>query len=83
MVLFSIDLSIVGHATWPAIVLDESVIGSRKGLNKITGEKSILVQFFGTHDFARSVILCFQQFFSQLNALCWCVSLLACLDNLL
>ncbi|KAL1808010.1 hypothetical protein DCAR_0727409 [Daucus carota subsp. sativus] len=42
-----------GHATWPAIVLDESVIGGRKGLNKITGEKSILVQFFGTHDFAR------------------------------
>ncbi|XP_074322612.1 histone-lysine N-methyltransferase ATX2-like isoform X2 [Apium graveolens] len=42
-----------GHANWPAIVLDESVIGGRKGLNKITDEKSILVQFFGTHDFAR------------------------------
>ncbi|KAI3459724.1 hypothetical protein Pfo_016387 [Paulownia fortunei] len=44
---------LTGHAVWPAIVLDESHVGERKGLNKISGEKSVLVQFFGTHDFAR------------------------------
>lgn len=44
---------LTGHAVWPAIVLDESHVSQRKGLNKISGEKSILVQFFGTHDFAR------------------------------
>ncbi|KAK4422058.1 Histone-lysine N-methyltransferase ATX2 [Sesamum alatum] len=44
---------LTGHAAWPAIVLDESHVGERKGLNKISGEKSVLVQFFGTHDFAR------------------------------
>ena len=52
-------LSIVldaGHAMWPAIVLDESHVGDRKGLKKISGEKSLPVQFFGTHDFARCVI---------------------------
>lgn len=38
---------------WPAIVVDESVV-KRKGLNnKASGGNSILVQFFGTHDFAR------------------------------
>lgn len=41
---------------WPAIVLDESRAGGCKGLNKVSGEKSVLVQFFGTHDFARCVI---------------------------
>nr|XP_033514746.1 histone-lysine N-methyltransferase ATX2-like isoform X3 [Nicotiana tomentosiformis] len=44
---------LTGHAMWPAIVLDESLAGGRKGLNKVSGEKSVLVQFFGTHDFAR------------------------------
>ncbi|KAL0322693.1 UNVERIFIED_CONTAM: histone H3-lysine(4) N-trimethyltransferase ATX1 [Sesamum angustifolium] len=44
---------LTGHAAWPAIVLDESHVGERKGLNKVSGEKSVLVQFFGTHDFAR------------------------------
>ncbi|GFQ04380.1 histone-lysine n-methyltransferase atx2 [Phtheirospermum japonicum] len=44
---------LTGHAVWPAIVLDESNVGERKGLKKISGEKSVLVQFFGTHDFAR------------------------------
>ncbi|ESQ36336.1 hypothetical protein EUTSA_v10006646mg [Eutrema salsugineum] len=45
---------LTGHAMWPAIVVDESVILKRKGLsNKAPGGKSILVQFFGTHDFAR------------------------------
>ncbi|CAK9167736.1 unnamed protein product [Ilex paraguariensis] len=38
---------------WPAIVLDESPVGVHKGLNKISVEKSVKVQFFGTHDFAR------------------------------
>ncbi|KAL0740703.1 hypothetical protein Bca4012_082216 [Brassica carinata] len=43
-----------GHAMWPAVIVDESVIGERKGLsNKVSGGRSILVQFFGTHDFAR------------------------------
>ncbi|KAH6778423.1 trithorax-like protein 2 [Perilla frutescens var. hirtella] len=44
---------LTGHAVWPAIVLDESNVGKHKGLNKISGEKFVLVQFFGTHDFAR------------------------------
>ncbi|XP_076954625.1 histone H3-lysine(4) N-trimethyltransferase ATX1-like [Bidens hawaiensis] len=44
---------VTGHTVWPAIVLDESFVGIRRGLNKISGEKSVLVQFFGTHDFAR------------------------------
>ncbi|XP_018477200.2 histone H3-lysine(4) N-trimethyltransferase ATX1 isoform X2 [Raphanus sativus] len=43
-----------GHASWPAVIVDESVIGERKGLNnKVSGGRSIVVQFFGTHDFAR------------------------------
>ncbi|CAH8320108.1 unnamed protein product [Eruca vesicaria subsp. sativa] len=43
-----------GHAMWPAVIVDESVIGERKGLNnKVSGGRSVLVQFFGTHDFAR------------------------------
>ncbi|KAM0016091.1 putative [histone H3]-lysine(4) N-trimethyltransferase [Helianthus debilis subsp. tardiflorus] len=44
---------LTGHAVWPAIVLDESFVSIRRGLNKLSGEKSVLVQFFGTHDFAR------------------------------
>lgn len=45
---------LTGHAMWPAIVVDESVTVKRKGLNnKAPGGNSILVQFFGTHDFAR------------------------------
>lgn len=38
---------------WPAIIVDESLVGDRKGLHKVPGGKSIPVQFFGTHDFAR------------------------------
>ena len=38
---------------WPAIVVDESLIVDRKGLNKTAGGRSVPVQFFGTHDFAR------------------------------
>ncbi|CAH9062410.1 unnamed protein product [Cuscuta epithymum] len=44
---------ITGHAMWPAIVLDESQTGGRKGLKRTSGEKSVLVQFFGSHDFSR------------------------------
>ncbi|GER40803.1 histone-lysine N-methyltransferase ATX1 [Striga asiatica] len=44
---------LTGHAVWPAIVLDESQVGQHKGLKKLSSEKSVLVQFFGTHDFAR------------------------------
>lgn len=44
---------LTGHAMWPAIIVDESLVGDRKGLHKVPGGKSIPVQFFGTHDFAR------------------------------
>ncbi|KAL7209322.1 hypothetical protein ACSBR1_030952 [Camellia fascicularis] len=44
---------ITGHAMWPAIVVDESLLGNRRGLNRNSGGKSFPVQFFGTHDFAR------------------------------
>ncbi|XP_027117144.1 histone H3-lysine(4) N-trimethyltransferase ATX1-like isoform X1 [Coffea arabica] len=44
---------LTGHAMWPALVLDGSLFGEHKGLNRNSGEKSVLVQFFGTHDFAR------------------------------
>jgi len=42
---------------WPAIVVKESLIRDRKGLSKLSGGGSVPVQFFGTHDFARFVIL--------------------------
>ncbi|XP_052172475.1 histone-lysine N-methyltransferase ATX2 isoform X2 [Diospyros lotus] len=44
---------ITGHAMWPAIVVDESLLKNCKGLGGTSGEKSVPVQFFGTHDFAR------------------------------
>ncbi|CAN1170991.1 Histone-lysine N-methyltransferase ATX2 [Linum perenne] len=44
---------LTGHAVWPAIVVEESVIGSRKGLKKNLEARLTPVQFFGTHDFAR------------------------------
>lgn len=40
---------------WPAIIVDESLIGDRKGLRNISGGRTVPVQFFGTHDFARFV----------------------------
>ena len=40
---------------WPAIVVNESLVGDCKGLSKISGGRSVPVQFFGTHDFARSI----------------------------
>ena len=42
---------------WPAIVVDEALIGNHKGLSKNVGGRSVSVQFFGTHDFARFVVL--------------------------
>ncbi|XP_057540933.1 histone H3-lysine(4) N-trimethyltransferase ATX1-like [Amaranthus tricolor] len=44
---------LTGHAMWPAVILDESLVSDRKGLNKCSGRRSVPVQFFGTHDFAR------------------------------
>ncbi|GMH29110.1 hypothetical protein Nepgr_030953 [Nepenthes gracilis] len=44
---------LTGHAMWPAVVVDESRVGDRKGLSKNSGGRSVPVQFFGTHDFAR------------------------------
>ncbi|XP_038884706.1 histone-lysine N-methyltransferase ATX2-like [Benincasa hispida] len=44
---------LTGHAMWPAIIVDESLIGDRKGLRNISGGRTVPVQFFGTHDFAR------------------------------
>ncbi|XWS09310.1 hypothetical protein CRYUN_Cryun40dG0074500 [Craigia yunnanensis] len=44
---------LTGHAMWPAIVVNESLVGDCKGLSKISGGRSVPVQFFGTHDFAR------------------------------
>ncbi|KAJ8774382.1 hypothetical protein K2173_011631 [Erythroxylum novogranatense] len=44
---------LTGHAMWPAIIVDEALISDRKGLNRFSGGRSVLVQFFGTHDFAR------------------------------
>ncbi|XP_047321506.1 histone-lysine N-methyltransferase ATX2-like [Impatiens glandulifera] len=45
---------VTGHAMWPAIVVEENLITDCKGLNRDrAGNKSVPVQFFGTHDFAR------------------------------
>ncbi|KAK6914387.1 hypothetical protein RJ641_021708 [Dillenia turbinata] len=44
---------LTGHAMWPAIVVDESVIGDHTSLKSVSGSRYFLVQFFGTHDFAR------------------------------
>ncbi|KAL6194170.1 hypothetical protein ACLB2K_035254 [Fragaria x ananassa] len=44
---------LTGYAMWPAIVVDESLIGDREGLSKTSVGGSVPVQFFGTHDFAR------------------------------
>ncbi|XP_021308614.1 histone-lysine N-methyltransferase TRX1 isoform X3 [Sorghum bicolor] len=44
---------ITGHAMWPAVVVDESNVPATRALKSIRLDQSILVQFFGTHDFAR------------------------------
>lgn len=41
---------------WPAVVVDESCLGNLKGLTKNSEGKSVPVQFFGTHDFARYAV---------------------------
>lgn len=38
---------------WPAVVVSESNFGPKKALKPSRTNESILVQFFGTHDFAR------------------------------
>lgn len=38
---------------WPAVVMDESNVGARGVLKLARVDQSVLVQFFGTHDFAR------------------------------
>lgn len=43
---------LTGHAMWPAVIVDESKFGARGGL-QLHRKQAILVQFFGTHDFAR------------------------------
>ncbi|XP_077250235.1 histone-lysine N-methyltransferase TRX1-like [Tasmannia lanceolata] len=42
-----------GHAMWPAVVIAESHVDACGGLKANRGERSVAVQFFGTHDFAR------------------------------
>ncbi|KAJ3693265.1 hypothetical protein LUZ60_008745 [Juncus effusus] len=44
---------LTGHAMWPAVVVDESNVCMKNGLKLGRADQSILVQFFGTHDFAR------------------------------
>ncbi|KAL8136520.1 hypothetical protein V2J09_002521 [Rumex salicifolius] len=44
---------LTGHAMWPAVIVDESKVSERKGMGKNPGGRSVPVQFFGTHDFAR------------------------------
>ncbi|XP_042452909.1 histone-lysine N-methyltransferase TRX1-like [Zingiber officinale] len=44
---------LTGHAMWPAVVVSESNFGPKNALKPSRTNESILVQFFGTHDFAR------------------------------
>ncbi|XP_052167696.1 histone-lysine N-methyltransferase TRX1 [Oryza glaberrima] len=44
---------LTGHAMWPAVVVDESNVPANRALKPGRLDQSILVQFFGTHDFAR------------------------------
>lgn len=39
-----------GHAMWPALIINESQVGAKRVIKR--GDKSVPVQFFGTHDFA-------------------------------
>ncbi|KAG6498743.1 hypothetical protein ZIOFF_038465 [Zingiber officinale] len=43
----------VWHAMWPTVVVSESNFGPKNALKPSRTNESILVQFFGTHDFAR------------------------------
>lgn len=51
LVVFS--LMLLGHAMWPAVVIDEAYVGANRVLKTMQGERAVSVQFFGTHDFAR------------------------------
>ncbi|OWM70979.1 hypothetical protein CDL15_Pgr013160 [Punica granatum] len=44
---------LTGHAMWPGIIVDDSHMINRGVSNKISTGRSVSVQFFGTHDFAR------------------------------
>ncbi|KAK4742943.1 hypothetical protein SAY87_000944 [Trapa incisa] len=44
---------LTGHAMWPGIIVDDSLMTSCSISNKISAGKSVSVHFFGTHDFAR------------------------------
>ncbi|KAK7374756.1 hypothetical protein VNO80_08193 [Phaseolus coccineus] len=57
---------LTGHAMWPAVVLDESLARNCKGLKMILGGRSVPVQFFGTHDFARVRVQQVKSFLSGL-----------------
>ncbi|WVY99970.1 hypothetical protein V8G54_026040, partial [Vigna mungo] len=41
------------HAMWLTVVFEESLASNCKGLKMSLGGRSVHVQFFGTHDFAR------------------------------
>ncbi|EMS47250.1 hypothetical protein TRIUR3_30565 [Triticum urartu] len=47
---------IIGHAMWPVVIVDESNVHASRALKSIRFDQSILVQFFGTHDFARFLL---------------------------
>ncbi|RRT55051.1 hypothetical protein B296_00048740, partial [Ensete ventricosum] len=51
--MLTIGILLTGHAMWPAVVVSESNFGPRGDLKPTRINQSILVQFFGTHDFAR------------------------------
>lgn len=57
---------LTGYAMWPAVVLDESLASSCKGLKTFIGGRSVPVQFFGTHDFARVRVQQVKSFLSGL-----------------
>lgn len=42
---------LTGHAMWPAVIVNESQVSANGSLKQ--GDKTVPVQFFGTHDFAR------------------------------
>ncbi|KAJ8635768.1 hypothetical protein MRB53_010035 [Persea americana] len=41
---------LTGHAMWPALIINESQVRAKRVIKR--GDKSVPVQFFGTHDFA-------------------------------
>ena len=63
---------VTGHVMWPAVIVDESQVIDRKGMGKNHGGRSVPVQFFGTHDFARYIF--------QLRHYSTLVNLLYCSD---